>query len=121
MKQLIPYLICFFIGLILYIIYQFRKVQILKYISKWPWGVRIIENEYFKTMFKREKNRLKSVNKAIKLAQMRNKIESLKMYVIEVEKGVWWWGSMNEFTLIQKKNKKLSGLWPPRDAVFQTR
>lgn len=121
MKLILPYLICFFCGLILYIIYQLKKVHILKYISRWPWGVRLIKNEYFNTLFKREKGRIKDVNRAVKLAKLRNQAENLKMYVIEVTKGQYIVVTMREWNIVRKVYPKIKHIWPPRDAVFQTR
>ena len=119
--KLILIIITLVVIAVLWIIWQVKKVPILSYISKYSWGLRIVKNEYFKVMFSREQKRLKKRNKIIELAKIRNKIENLKIYVIEIDKNFWWYGTCNEFSLLQKKNKKLSGMWPLRDAVFQTR
>ena len=120
MQKLIPYLICFFCGLIIYIIYRVKKVQILTYISRWSWGVAIIKSEYFNTLLNRQKKRVKTLSKAVAIAKEKKIAENLKQYVVEVSPSNYFIGTINEFNFLKKNNKKLSNVWPPRDAVYQT-
>jgi len=119
--KLLSIIITLFVIAVLWIVWQIKKVPILKYISKYDWGVRIIKNEYFRTLFKREKGRVKDVKRAVEMAKLRNQAENLKIYVIEVAKGRYWLGTMREWNMVRKEYPKLKGFWPPRDAVFQTR
>ena len=117
--NLIFFIICCLIpiGMIAWKIY---KLRILTYVSRWEWGVKLVKQQYFNTLFRREKNRVRSVTRAVKLAKMKHKAENLKQYVIEVKKGQFWYGTCREWTLVQKDNPRLRGLWPPKDSVFQT-
>lgn len=119
--KLLSIVIPFLVVIFFWITYKLKKVPILKYISKWPWGVRIVKNEYLRTLFNREKNRVKNVNNAVKLAKLRNQAENLKMYVIEVQKGSYWIGTLREWNIERKHYPKMKHVWPPRDSVFQTR
>jgi len=119
--KLLSIVIPFLVVIFFWITYRLKKVPILKYISKWPWGVRIVKNEYLRTLFNREKNRVKSVKRAVKMAKLRNQAENLKMYVIEVVKGRYWIGTMREWNIERKNYPKMKHIWPPRDSVFQTR
>ena len=117
--NLIFFIICCTIPVFM-IAWKIYKVKILTYVSRWEWGVKLIKQQYFNTLFNREKNRVKSVQRAIKLAKMKHNAENLKQYVIEVRKGTFWYGTANEWNAVVKNNPKLKSKWPPRDAVFQT-
>jgi len=117
--DLIFFILCV-IASILMIVWKLYKLQILTFISRWEWGAKIVKQQYFNTLFNREKNRVRSVKRAVKLAKMKHSAENLKQYVIEVEKGLFWYGTRNEWTAVQKNNPKLRGKWPLSNAVFQT-
>lgn len=117
--NLIFFIICCLVPIAM-IAWKIYKVHILAYVSRWDWGVKLMKQVYFNTMFNREKNRVRSVQRAVKMAKMKNKAENLKQYVIEVRKGLYWYGTLKEFNVIQKENPRLRGIWPPKDAVFQT-
>lgn len=103
------------------IVWKIYKVSILRYVSRWEWGVKLIKSEYFRTMVKREQNKVRYVKKAVRLAKLRNQSSNLKQYVIELKSGGYWYGTLREFTQYQKEHRNLKGIWPPRDSVFQTR
>lgn len=101
------------------IAWKFFKVRILKFISRWNWGRKVIKSLYLETLYKREVNKVKTLKKAIKIAKARHAAEGLKMYVILLDNGNYWYGTMREWNIYQKDNH-VRKLWPPKDAVWQT-
>lgn len=105
---------------VMILFYRFYKVPILKYVSRWDWGKKLVKTEYFNTLHKRELNKVKTVERAVKLAKLRNKSSNLKQYVIPVGND-YWFGTMKEWNLYVKEHKKFSGIRPLIDSIYQTR
>lgn len=98
-----------------------KKVVILKYISRWQWGRRVVESQYFKTMIRRAERKTWRVNKAIRIAKEMHKSSNLKQYVMEVAPGQYWVGTGKQWTIERKHYPKCMYMWPVKDAIYQTR
>lgn len=95
------------------------KLRLLKHISRWEWGYRIVESEYWRTKIYRERRRAWRLKKAVKLANERMENTNKRQYVMEIPNGRYWIGTSKEWTLLNRGYAKRR--WPIVDHVYMTK
>ena len=95
------------------------KTGLLKFISRWNWGYRLTEAEYWRTLIQRERRKTWRLNKVIRIARERADRLNLKHYVIPLPAGGYWYGTGKEWTIDKKKHRGCSRIWLVSDAVWQ--